>query len=527
MPAHNPEHQPRHLLIVLGDQLSTTAPIFDDADPKADAIWMAENAEETTHVWCHKLRIAFFFSAMRHFRDTLRVRGFTVHYTEMGENPADDRGKNFAEILAKDIQSLKPEKLVVTEPGDWRVHEQLKSVAKSQNVPLEIRTDNHFYITTDEFGEWAKSRKNMVLEFFYRDLRRKFGILMDGKNEPVGGKWNFDHDNRQSFPKSGPDDLPAMPSFAPDAISQKVIELVELRFADHPGSLAHFQLPVSRDDARAFLADFIEKRLPDFGTFEDAMWSDEPFLYHSRLSALLNVKLLDPRECVNAAVNAWQNGRAPLNAVEGFVRQILGWREFVRGIYWQKMPEFLEMNALNHTAKVPQFFWDGETEMNCVRHSMKMVIDHGYAHHIHRLMVLGLFAQLSGTHPRKFHEWHMAMYLDAIDWVSLPNTLGMSQFGDGGIVGTKPYCASGNYINKMSNYCGSCNYQYKQAVGENACPFTTLYWDFLDRHKNRLSQNQRMAMQYRNLDRKSDNELAEIRKHATVLKTKIANGESV
>jgi deoxyribodipyrimidine photolyase-related protein len=510
----------RNLILVLGDQLDHTSAAFDSFDSKNDVVWMAEVDEETTHVWCHKLRIALFLSAMRHFRDELFKSKRTVEYHPFHKQRSQDRGKSFGEILRLDIKRLKPARLVIVEPGDWRVRTQLQAVADELGIELEVRPDRHFYCSIEEFAEYAGGRKSLLLEFFYRDMRKKHEVLMDG-NQPEGGQWNFDHFNRESFGKSGPGELPQPKTFRPDAITQEVIELVEARFPDHPGSLDHFHLPVTRQQAKAFLKNFIDNILPHFGLWEDAMWTDEAFLYHSRLSAPLNMKLLNPRECVDAAVEAGRTGKAPLNSVEGFVRQILGWREFIRGVYWLKMPEYIELNHFDHQLELPSFFWDGRTEMNCVRQSMQHVIDHGYSHHIQRLMVLGNFAQLWGAHPRLFHEWHMAMYLDAIDWVSLPNTLGMSQYGDGGIVGTKPYCSSGNYINKMSNFCSGCRYDYKKRVGDDACPFTTLYWEFMDRHYNLLKDNPRMKFPISNVAkiREKPQEMADIRTRADELRS--------
>ena len=509
----------RNLILVFGDQLDHQSAAFDDFDPKQDAVWMAEVANEATHVWCHKLRIAYFFSAMRHFRDELKSKGKTVYYHELRRQPSRDRGGDFAEVLGKDVQKLKPSALITLEPGDFRVREQVQQVSDQIGMPLNVLPDRHFYCSTDEFNDYAKGRKSLLLEYFYRGLRKKHDVLMDGA-EPEGGQWNFDHDNRESFGRRGPVDLPTPKKFRRDEITNGVLKLVEDRFADHPGRLDQFTLPVTRRQAKSFLKHFIENILPNFGRWEDAMWSDEAFLFHSRLSAPLNLKLLNPRECVDAAVDAFRSGHAPLNSVEGFVRQILGWREFIRGVYWLKMPEYIELNHLDHQLDLPSFFWDGETEMNCMRQSMQHVLNHGYSHHIHRLMVLGNFAQLWGVHPRRFHDWHMAMYLDAVDWVSLPNTLGMSQYGDGGIVGTKPYCSSGNYINKMSNFCTGCRFDYKKRVGADACPFTTLYWEFMDRHYDRLKDNQRMKFPIRNLEkmRLKPNELKEIREAAAELR---------
>ena len=510
----------RNLILVLGDQLDQTSAAFDDIDASDDVVWMAEVEEEATHVWCHKLRIALFLSAMRHFRDELTKAKRAVQYHELQVQPAKECGRTFGEILRADVKRLKPERLIVVEPGDWRVQTQLQAVAVELGIALEVRPDRHFYCSNEEFAKYAAGRKSLLMEFFYRDMRKQHSVLMEN-NQPEGGQWNFDHDNRESFGKTGPREVPQPKAFRPDEITQKVIQLVKTRFPDHLGSLDHFQLPVTRMQAMIFLKNFIDNILPRFGVWEDAMWTDEAFLFHSRLSVPLNLKLLNPRECVDAAVEAYRSGRAPLNSVEGFVRQILGWREFIRGIYWLKMPEYIERNHFDHELELPSFFWDGDTEMNCVRQSMKHVIDHGYTHHIERLMVLGNFAQLWGVHPRLFHEWHMAMYLDAIDWVSLPNTLGMSQYGDGGIVGTKPYCSSGNYINKMSNYCSGCRFDFKKRVGEDACPFTTLYWEFMDRHYDLLKDNQRMKFPISNVTkmREKPNDLAEIRSRAAELRT--------
>ena len=519
----------RNLILVLGDQLDRRSAVFDGFDSDADSVWMAEVAFEATHVWCHQLRLVAFFAAMRHFRDELRQRGMTVHYHQLSRRPSQDRGSSFEEVLCKDVSRLRPDKLIVLHPGDYRVRQSLNRAAEDLSVELQILHDQHFYCDIAEFQEWARGRKVLRLEDFYREMRRQHNILLDEDGQPVGGAWNYDQDNRETFGREGPSsDLKQPRSFRIDDLTAEVIEMVQHRFADHPGSLDFFDLPVNRKQARSLLREFVKQRLPEFGRYEDAMWSERPFLYHSRLSFALNIHLLNPRECVTAAVEAHATQQAPINSVEGFVRQLLGWREFIRGIYWNEMPAYIERNALGcDQIDVPSFYWDGETEMACVRDSMQSVIRHGYAHHIHRLMVLGLFAQLAGVHPRKFHDWHMAMYADAVDWVSLPNTLGMSQFGDGGIVGSKPYCASGNYIHRMSNYCRGCRYHHQQAVGDDACPFTTLYWDFLQRHRQQLSANNRMVMQLKNLDRKDSKEMSQIVQQAGRLKKRLAAGDTV
>jgi len=499
----------RTLLLVFGDQLDDGVPGRLDLDPEHDAIWMAEVADEIEYVPSHKRRIAVFLAAMRHYRDRRRDEGWTVHYHQLQTDPAEDRAPSFRELLAEGLEHLAPERVVAVLPGDWRVRTMLKDLSAereaSDDSAIELLEDEHFLCRIVDFREWADGRKRFLLEDFYRHMRKRDGVLMEG-GDPVGGEWNFDSDNRESFGKDGPGDLPEIPTFDPDDVTRDVLDLVESRWPDHPGSLEGFGEAVTPEHARAALDDFIEHRLPSFGTYQDALWTGTDFLYHSRLSVVLNLKLLDPRDAIEAAEDAHHSGHAPINAVEGFIRQILGWREYVRGIYWTFMPEYAERNALEceEGMDVPAFFWDGDTDMVCVRDAMRNVLAHGYAHHIQRLMVLGLFAQLAGVHPYRFHEWHMALYLDAIDWVSLPNTLGMSQFGDGGLVGTKPYCASGAYIGRQGNHCKDCRYDPKTASGEDACPFTALYWDFLARHEERLSDNRRMNFQYRNVERRRD-----------------------
>jgi deoxyribodipyrimidine photolyase-related protein len=359
------------------------------------------------------------------------------------------------------------------------------------------------------------------MEFFYREMRQRTGVLMqDG--QPVGGAWNFDADNRKSFGKAGPGLVPRPISFAPDATTRGVLELVRQTFPTHPGTLDSFNWPVTRGDAQRALADFITHRLPLFGAYEDAMWTGEPWLYHSRLSAALNLKLLNPREVMAAAEQALRQEKAPLAAVEGFIRQILGWREYVRGIYWQFMPGYLELNELRANQPLPPFYWTGDTDLNCLRQVIGQTLEFGYAHHIQRLMVTGLFALLLGVKPRAVHEWYLAMYVDAVEWVELPNVLGMSQYADGGGMASKPYVATGKYIQRMSNYCAGCRYDPAQATGERACPFTTWYWDFLLRHEKLLATNQRMTLQLKNLARLTGQRKREIRDTAAAWRARVA-----
>jgi deoxyribodipyrimidine photolyase-related protein len=331
----------------------------------------------------------------------------------------------------------------------------------------------------------------------------KTGILMNGK-KPVGDQWNFDAENRGNFGKTGPGVLPAPSRFMPDAITQEVIHLVQQRFAHHPGSLDSFGWPVTRIQALAALEEFITHRLPCFGLYQDAMWEGEVWLYHSHLSSALNLKLLHPREVLSAAVKAYEDGHAPLEAVEGFVRQVLGWREYVRGIYWMNMPGYLELNTSNAHAHLPHFYWTGQTDMACMRDAIEQTLRHGYAHHIQRLMVTGLYALLLGVAPKEVHQWYLGVYVDAVEWVELPNTLGMSQFADGGLMASKPYVASGKYIDRMSNHCKGCRFNPAESTGDAACPFTTLYWDYLNTHADTLAKNPRMLMQLKNLNRLTD-----------------------
>jgi deoxyribodipyrimidine photolyase-related protein len=501
-------------VVVFGDQLSQHSAAFDAFDPASDAVWMAEVGAEAEYVWSHKARIALFLSAMRHFRDSLRDTGLTVHYRELDD--PDNRGRLEVE-LADAIRKLSPRKVIAVQPGAWRVKGMLRKTTRRLGVELDLRSDGHFMCPLDTFSEHVEGRKRPVMEYFYREMRRRTGVLME-EDEPTGGKWNYDADNRRSFGKSGPRDVPETKRFPPDETTREVIRLVETAFAEHPGSLDEFDWPVTPAQAESALQDFVENRLSDFGPWQDAMWTDRPFLYHSRLASSLNLKLLDPRRAVSAAEEMLQQGSAPLNSVEGFVRQVLGWREYVRGIYWTCMPEYAERNELEARLPLPDLYWTAETEMNCLRECIRQTMRYGYAHHIQRLMVTGLFALLLGVEPKEVHRWYLAVYVDAVEWVELPNTLGMSQFADGGIMGTKPYAASGAYIRRMSNYCDDCRYEPRERTGEGACPFTTLYWDFLLRHRDRLRRNRRMALQLRNLDRLDRDERGAIVRHADELR---------
>lgn len=513
-----PANNPKKLVFVLGDQLDHDSPLLKNLRQGIDVVCMAEVAEEATHVWCHKSRLVFFFSAMRHFAEELRLTGVNVSYHALTTDPLQDLFYSLGEALEHAATKYRPDVIEILEPGDLRVAQQLKETAGRLTIPVHFVPDPHYYLTQEEFAEWSKNREHFVLEHFYRYMRKRFQVLLDDSGGPVGGSWNYDSDNRKSFGKNGPENIRPIKGFAPDPMTAEVIQMVEARFASHPGNTNQFDLPVTRKHALLSLRDFISYRLPNFGQYQDAMWLGAEELNHSRLSPMLNVHLLNPREVVAAAVDALESDKASLNSVEGFVRQVLGWREFVRGIYWHFAPRYETLNFFEAHYSLPQFFWDGNTEMTCVADAMRLVKEKAYAHHIQRLMVLGLLAQLIGVDPYQFHQWHMAMYADAIDWVSLPNTLGMSQFGDGGVVGTKPYCASGAYIDRMSNYCKNCRYQPKESIGPKACPFTTLYWDFLSRNFERLKDNQRLKFQLTALEKKDPALLEEIRRQADQLR---------
>jgi deoxyribodipyrimidine photolyase-related protein len=487
----------RTLVIVLGDQLDLEASAFDDFDAARDAVWMAEVAQESTHVWSSQPRTALFLSAMRHFREDLREAGRPLHYIALDD--AGNRG-SLATQLAADIERLNPQRLAVTAPGDWRVLQALRGVAEACCLPLDIREDRHFFCSVREFAAHARGRRSLRLEYFYREQRVRHRVLMDG-DQPIGGEWNFDADNRESFGPEGPGRVPPRSRFEPDAITREVIALVRERFADHPGSLDDFAWPVTREQAQQALYRFIDERLPRFGRHQDAMWPGEPWLFHAHIAAALNLKLIHPREAVAAAEAAFHAGKAPLASVEGFIRQILGWREYVRGIYWTQMPGYLERNALDAHEDLPAWYWSGDTDMACLRDAIGQTLQHGYAHHIQRLMVTGLFALLYGVDPKQVHGWYLSVYVDAVEWVELPNTLGMSQYADGGLMASKPYVATGKYIERMSPHCRGCRYDPAQRSGDLACPFTTLYWDFLMRHEALMAKNPRMALQVKNLAR--------------------------
>jgi deoxyribodipyrimidine photolyase-related protein len=469
-----------------------------------------------------------FLSAMRQAAADWRARGVRVRYIAL-----DDPGntQTFAGEIARAIADLRPAAIRAIEPGDHRVRREIEAAAGS--LPLELLPDEHFLTTREQFRAWATGRKPpLIMEFFYREQRRRLGVLVDDAGQPEGGTWNYDADNRLPFPKSGPSPRPPRPRrFAPSSITREVIETVRRVMPDLPGSIDDFGWPTTPAEAMLALDDFIATRLASFGPYEDAMWTGEPWTYHSQLSPALNLKLLDPRDCVSAALAAYRAGRAPLQSTEAFIRQIIGWREFIRGVYFFEGDDYGSRNTLAQFGSLPRFYWNADTDMNCLRHAIGEVLDHGYGHHIQRLMVIGNFALISGVHPREISDWFLAMYADAVDWVTLPNTLGMVMHADArtssgaGIVGTKPYAASGQYISRMSNYCSGCRYDPKERHGPRACPFTTFYWDFLIRHRERFASNPRMAMILKNVDRLSKESRAQLTVSAASLRAKYGIGD--
>ncbi len=505
------------LVLVLGDQLSPGIAALKAADRDEDVVVMAEVAGEATYVKHHPKKIAFVFAAMRKFADELRRAGWRVAYTRLDD--AGNAGSIPGELLRR-AEERGAEEVLATRPGEWRLIEAL------EDTPLKVRQleDDRFLFSEAEFRDWAEGRKSLRMEYFYREMRRKTGLLMED-GQPAGGKWNFDHENRKPAPDEV--DYGGPMEFTPDETVEEVLDLVESRFGGNFGTLRPFRFATERGQARRALTHFVKHALPKFGDYQDAMLSDNRFLYHAVISPYLNAGLLDPLEVCRAAEDAWKAGDVPINAAEGFIRQILGWREFVRGIYFLEGPDYPRRNALNHQRKLPALYWGAETRMHCVAKAVEQTREEAYAHHIQRLMVTGNFALLAGVNPNEVHEWFLAVYADAYEWVEAPNTVGMSQFADGGVVGSKPYVSSGAYLDRMSDYCKSCAYDVKAKTGENACPFNLLYWSFLDRHRGRFEGNPRMARMYRTWDRMDEGRREAVLRGAEALLKRLSDGETV
>ena len=500
------------LVLVLGDQLSAGLSALLKTDKATDVVVMAEVMGEASYVPHHPKKIAFTFSAMRRFAEWLRGEGWQVAYTRLDD--PENTGSITGELIRR-ASEYGAVGVVYTEPGEWRLIEALAEMPlKTHCLP-----DTRFIASHQEFEDWAKDRKQLRMEYFYREMRRKTGLLMDG-DQPEGGKWNYDHDNRKPAPDQV--DFVGPLRFAAD---EEVLDLVAKRFGDNFGKLRPFWFATDTDQAQDQLSHWVEGGLLKFGDFQDAMLNEHRFLYHSLISFYLNAGLLDPLDVCQQAEAAYRGGHAPLNAVEGFIRQIIGWREYMRGIYFHEGPDYVGRNALGHTRALPAMYWGGETKMNCMAKSVAQTHDEAYAHHIQRLMVTGNFALLAGVHPAEVHEWYLAVYADAYEWVEAPNVIGMSQFADDGIIASKPYISSGNYIHKMSDYCGSCAYRVQDKTGEKACPFNLLYWHFLDRHRARFEGNPRMGNMYRVWDRMADERRETVLREADAFLAKVDAGE--
>ncbi|NNE54296.1 MAG: cryptochrome/photolyase family protein [Sulfitobacter sp.] len=505
------------LVLVLGDQLSHDLTALKKAEKGSDIVVMAEVAEEAGYVGHHPKKIALIFSAMRKFAAALEDEGWKVRYTRLDD--PDNAGSIVGELLRR-AEETGATGVICTEPGEWRLVEKLKHAP----IKTHILNDTRFIASHAEFEDWAEERKALRMEYFYREMRRKTGLMMEG-DKPAGEKWNFDHENRKPAPDEVIYEGPLW--FEPDAIVEEVLALVEARFADHFGDLRPFGFATTRDEALEALDQFVAHALPRFGDFQDAMMEESDFLYHAVLSPYINLGLLGPLEVCRAVEKAWQEGHAPINAAEGFIRQIIGWREYMRGIYFLEGPEYVKRNVLKHDRDLPAFYWGGETRMSCLSHAVAVTRKEAYAHHIQRLMVTGNFALLAGVDPHQVHEWYLAVYADAYEWVEAPNVVGMSQFADGGIIASKPYVSSGAYINRMSDYCKGCHYSVSKKTGEGACPFNLLYWHFLDRHRDRFKSNARMGNMYRTWDRMDEDRRETVLRDAEALLERLDAGEVI
>jgi len=508
------------LRVILGDQLSRDIAALDGLDVKTDMVLMAEVMGECTYVPHHPQKIVLVLSAMRHFALALRARGVQVRYIEL-DDPANSQ--SLAGEILRAVIEVKPAEIVTTAASEWRVLEDMRGWEAACGVPVEIREDDRFLASRVFFKDWAAGRASLRMEFFYREMRRAKNILMDG-DKPAGGKWNYDSENRKRLPQNIKPPKPKR--FVADEITSQVIALVSKKFPDHYGSLDAFDYPVTAKDAKAGFQDFLKHRLAGFGDWQDAMAAGEPTMFHSLVSAPLNIGLLNPLDLCKAAEAAYEQGAAPLNAVEGFIRQILGWREFIRGVYWLHMPGYATRNGLGAARNLPEFYWTGETQMRCMAQAIGQTMKYAYAHHIQRLMVTGNFALLAGLHPDQVDEWYLAVYADAFEWVEMPNTRGMALHADGGIVGSKPYAASGAYINRMSNYCGDCYYDVNEGLSERGCPFNALYWDFISRHAEIFTGNPRMAMPVRSLAKMAPEKLNGLKARAATILAMIDQGEA-
>jgi deoxyribodipyrimidine photolyase-related protein len=479
------------LRLVLGDQLNYEHSWFQEVNENYTYV-IFELRSETDYVAHHIQKVAGFFASMRAFSGHLTAQGHTVSYYKISETT---HFSTFEEGIKELIATENFDRFEYQEPDEYRVDTHLKSFVASLSIPWAVYSSEHFYTERETLEKIFEGKKTYLMETFYRQIRKKEMILMDG-DKPVTGQWNYDGDNRKKLPKNHVVSAPFL--FENDVT--EIYEEIQTAGIKTIGNIdaKRFIWPINRAQALELLDAFIENCLPFFGTFEDAMTTQSWSVYHSRLSFSMNLKILSPKEVIEKVIQAWESRQDEItyNQVEGFVRQIVGWREFMRGIYWAKMPEFATLNFLNHSNPLPDWFWTGETKMKCLQSAINQSLDHAYAHHIQRLMITGNFALLAGVNPDELDQWYLGIYIDALDWVEITNTRGMSQFADGGIIGTKPYVSSATYIDKMSNYCENCFYSKKEKVGEKACPFNSLYWHFYERHENKLGKNPRIGMMY-------------------------------
>jgi deoxyribodipyrimidine photolyase-related protein len=475
---------------VFGDQLSHDISSLEKIDKDHDVVLMFEVMEENTYVKHHQQKIAFILSAMRHFSVELQEKKIKVHYLKLDDH---DNTQSFDSEIAKAIQFYRPDRLVLTEPSEYRVKQKVMAWMDQHKIEIIMKTDTRFLCTHEEFQSWAAHKKQLRMEYFYREMRKKHSILVEN-SQPIGGQWNFDKENRHPIKKKI--ELPLRLNFAKDGITSDVLSMVKEKFGTHFGALDKFNWAINREQALLCLDHFIESYLPQFGDYQDAMQMNQVYLYHSVISPYINIGFLNPLEIAKKVEDHYHKGKVSINSAEGFIRQIIGWREFIRGIYWLNMPSYAEKNFFSATRNLPEFYWDANTDMNCLREVVTHTHQYAYSHHIQRLMITGNFALLAGLDPKQVCEWYLIVYADAFDWVELPNTLGMALYGDGGFLASKPYAASGKYINRMSNFCHSCKFNPNENVGETACPFNYLYWDFISRNEKKLIGNQRLSFAF-------------------------------
>lgn len=503
------------LRLILGDQLNPEHPWFSELDPECVYVLM-EVRGETDYVLHHAQKILAIFAAMRDFAEQLRAAGHRVRYIRLDET---SNRQSITANLSALVTHYGATAVQWQDPDEWRVDTALKAWAATQPIVCEACDSAHFLSTRLELAAQMRGRKQWLMEHFYRYMRRRWRVLLDEDGKPAGGQWNFDHDNRKPWHGTPPEPADARPQHDHSELWQMLQRAGVASFGAPQAEALRW--PLNRPEALRCLDAFITHALPNFGDYEDAMAAQAPRLFHSLLSFALNVKMLQPLEVIQRAEAAWRAGLAPLAAVEGFVRQIIGWREYVRGIYWAHMPGYERNNAFAHESALPDWFWTGETQMRCLQLAIKQSLQSAHAHHIQRLMVIGNFALLAGLDPYALHQWYLGVYVDAFEWVELPNTLGMSQRADGGLIATKPYVSSAAYIHRMSDYCQGCAYDHRLKLGEQACPFNVLYWEFFARHAQLLRDNPRLGLVYRQLDKFSEAQREEICTQAAQLRGRL------